>query len=119
MYWLYFERIMFAEERFLECKFGQIYLDWSSKAPAFISGFKHLVKASLPFSMTTVLRRESSGVLNTVIGFLFVNVLRYDAINGRFKFFAWQGYLLGVTLIVVLILRTLKRTGRLKEEGRS
>ena len=119
MYWLYYERIMFAEERFLERKFGQVYLDWSLKAPAFIPSFKHLVKASLPFSMTTVLRREYSGVLNTVIGFLFVNVLRYDAINGGFKFFAWQGYLLGITLVLVLILRTLKRTGRLAEEGRS
>ena len=109
----------FAEERFIECKFGQIYLDWPSKAPAFIPGFKHLVKAPLPLSMTTVLRRESSGVLNTVIGFLFVNVLRYDVINGGFKFFTWQRYLPGVTLVLILILRTLKRTGRLNEEGRS
>ena len=35
-YWLYYERIMFAEERFLERKFGKDYLDWSLKVPAFI-----------------------------------------------------------------------------------
>ena len=119
MYWIYYERIMFAEERFLERKFGQIYLDWSTKAPAFFPSFTHIVKSSLPFSITSVLRREYSGVLNTVIGFLFVNVLRYDAVNGGFKFFAWQGYLLGVTLVLVLVLRTLKKTGKLNEEGRS
>ena len=33
LYFLYYERIMFAEERFLERKFGQDYLDWSSNLP--------------------------------------------------------------------------------------
>ena len=87
MYWLYYERIMFAEERFLEGKFGKAYMDWSLKAPAFIPRLGQFVKASVPFSMTTVLRREYTGVLNTVIGFLFVDVLRYYAAHGEFKFF--------------------------------
>jgi len=119
MYWLYYERIMFAEERFLEGKFGKAYLDWSLKAPAFIPRFKQFVKASVPFSMITVLRREYTGVLNTVIGFLFVDVLRYRAANGDFKFFEWQGYVLGGTIALALVLRTLKKSGKLNEEGRS
>ncbi|MEO8151202.1 MAG: isoprenylcysteine carboxylmethyltransferase family protein [Bacteroidia bacterium] len=119
MYWLYYERIMFAEERFLEGKFGKAYMDWSLKAPAFLPRFGQFVKASVPFSMTTVLRREYTGVLNTVIGFLFVDVLRYYATNGEFKFFVWQGYVLGGTIILVLILRTLKKASKLNEEGRS
>src|SRR4029078_8364421 len=44
LYWVYYERIMFAEERFLEKKFGDVYLKWSLTAPAFIpalSRFKH------------------------------------------------------------------------------
>ena len=36
LYYLYYERIMFAEERFLERKFGQDYLDWASNLPAFV-----------------------------------------------------------------------------------
>src|SRR5205809_2698769 len=36
LYWIYYERIMFAEERFLEKKFGEDYLKWSLKVPAFI-----------------------------------------------------------------------------------
>mgnify|MGYP001137566156 FL=1 len=32
LFWVYYERIMFAEERFLERKFGQSYLDWSLKS---------------------------------------------------------------------------------------
>ena len=35
LYWLYYERIMFAEERFLERKFGDEYIKWASSLPAF------------------------------------------------------------------------------------
>ena len=35
IYWLYYERIMFAEESFLRGKFGQAYLDWSVDVPSF------------------------------------------------------------------------------------
>ena len=36
IFWIYYERIMFAEERFLERKFGNDYLNWSNALPAFI-----------------------------------------------------------------------------------
>jgi len=75
-FWLYYERIMFAEERFLERKFGQDYLDWSLKVPAFWPSFKNYEKAPISFSMKTILRREYSGITATIIGFLFVDILR-------------------------------------------
>ena len=34
-YWLYYERIMFAEEQFLRRKFGEIYDDWSARVKPF------------------------------------------------------------------------------------
>ncbi len=36
VYWLYYERIMFAEEQFLRRKFGDAYDKWSEKVKAFI-----------------------------------------------------------------------------------
>ena len=33
LFWVYYERIMFAEERFLEDKFGNTYLNWSNTLP--------------------------------------------------------------------------------------
>ncbi len=44
LFWIYYERIMFAEERFLEKKFGDMYLNWSLKVPAFIPSFKNYEK---------------------------------------------------------------------------
>lgn len=120
MYWLYYERIMFAEERFLERKFGQPYLDWAKSVPAFIPNFSTFEKSAIPFSLKSVLRREYSGVLATVVGFVFVDFLigykRWHTIAIGRNFL----YFLALTAVITIILRSLKHyTNVLKEEGRS
>jgi protein-S-isoprenylcysteine O-methyltransferase Ste14 len=119
-YWLYYERIMFAEERFLERKFGQQYLDWSLKVPAFLPAFSKYQKGDIPFSFVSVLRREYSGVLATVLGFFFIDVLRSYFLFGSIDFNRPSSYALGAAAIIALILRTLKHnTKLLNESGRS
>lgn len=120
MYWLYYERIMFAEERFLEKKFGQAYLDWSSTKSAFLPRFSSYVKSSVSFSFKSILRREYSGVLATVIGFVFVEIFR----NLFFKqcLCISDNYWIALTtaLILSLVLRTIKKqTNLLDEKGRT
>ncbi len=61
IYWLYYERIMFAEEQFLRKKFGAAYLDWSSKTPAFIPNFSLFKKCPTPFNWRKVLSKEKTG----------------------------------------------------------
>jgi len=119
-YWLYYERIMFAEERFLEKKFGQKYLDWSLTAPAFIPSFKNYKPAPLHFSLKSILRREYSGVLATILGFVFIDNLRNFFKTGDFEPFSTANIILMVSILIVLILRTLKHhTTWLNEKGRS
>ena len=120
LYWVYYERIMFAEERFLERKFGQDYLDWAGQLPAFIPKFSQFTKSHIPFSILSVLRREYSGVLATVIGFVFVELVRnfFQEKDILIPKMGW--YILAITVVLSLILRTLKRnTSLLDEEGRS
>lgn len=118
-YWLYYERIMFAEERYLESKFGEDYLSWSLKAPAFIPSFKNYIPSSTPFSMRTVLRREYAGVLATVIGFVFVEVARVYFHETVFEFPDFHMKFLAGTVVVTLILRSLKKyTSVLKDKER-
>jgi hypothetical protein len=118
-YWLYYERIMFAEERFLERKFGQEYLDWSMRVPAFIPSFKNYMPSSISFSIKTVCRREYSGVLATIVGFCFVELLR-----NYFWFHIWKVnsillIALGISAVAALIFRSLKHyTSFLREDGR-
>lgn len=119
-FWLYYERIMFAEERFLERKFGDDYLDWSKKIPAFIPSFRKHLKGEIPFSSITVFRREYSGVLATVFGFAFIDQLRFYFLNGYFDFYRISTYALIIAMILAFILRTLKHhTKLLSEEDRS
>ncbi len=119
-FWLYYERIMFAEERFLERKFGGSYMNWANKTPAFIPSYKNYIKNVVPFSFVSVLRREYSGLLATVTSFVFIDDLRRYFTEGSFHAQTTGHYILLGTAIIALTLRSLKHyTGLLKEEGRS
>jgi protein-S-isoprenylcysteine O-methyltransferase Ste14 len=118
-FWLYYERIMFAEERFLERKFGEDYLSWSEKVPAFIPDFKNYIKGNIPFSFKSVLRREYSGLLAIVAGFAFVDHLRFYVLNHSFSLWRISTYAVIACAVVAFMLRTLKhQTKLLNEEGR-
>ena len=119
-FWLYYERIMFAEERFLEKKFGDDYMDWSKKVPAFFPCFRKYIKGEIPFSFKTVFRREYSGVLATVFGFAFIDHLRFYFTNGYVDIYRISTYVLAVAMILAFTLRTVKHhTKLLNEEDRS
>jgi protein-S-isoprenylcysteine O-methyltransferase Ste14 len=120
LFWLYYERIMFAEERFLERKFGDDYINWSMKIPPFIPSFKNYEKTSIPFSIKTILRREYSGVSATIIGFLFIDVVRDFFELKSFVFTENQLIIFAIAILLSLILRTLKhKTKILFEADRS
>jgi protein-S-isoprenylcysteine O-methyltransferase Ste14 len=119
-FWLYYERIMFAEERFLERKFGDDYLNWSLKVPPFWPSFKNYEASPIPFSLKTILRREYSGITATMLAFVFVAFLRewFETGYPHYK----MGHILvsGVAIVLSLLLRTLKHHTRLLfEEDRS
>jgi protein-S-isoprenylcysteine O-methyltransferase Ste14 len=119
-FWLYYERIMFAEERFLESKFGETYMKWSLSVPAFIPSFRNYLPGIVPFSFKSALRREYSGVFATVLGFAFIDNLRILFQKGTFELGRLSNYFLVAALVLVIMLRSLKHyTKLLDEEGRS
>jgi len=108
MYWLYYERIMYAEERFLEKKFGQTYLDWSLKVPAFIPAFSKFKKGDESFFFKDVLRREYSGLFAMSFCFAIVDVLRHYFITETWDFCRPTIYIALFCLVLLVILRSLK-----------
>ncbi len=69
IYWIYYERIMFAEEQFLRGKFGETYLKWSEKVPAFLPGFRGYVPPEASMSWKKVLKKEKNGLAATFLVF--------------------------------------------------
>lgn len=120
LFWLYYERIMFAEERFLERKFGDSYMRWAERTPSFLPCFRKYMRNEMPLSYKSILKREYSGVLATVLGFVFIDDLRRYFETGQFKIETTAHWVLAATIILVVILRSLKHyTKVFKEEGRS
>ena len=119
VFWLYYERIIFAEEEFLRAKFGAAYLAWTERTPAFIPKLSGWQAPALPFSMRTVLRREYSGIFAIVASFTMLDAVSETIALGRAHVDpVWAGIFL-TGLIIYLTLRTLKRhTLALHVEGR-
>ena len=117
-YWIYYERIMFAEEQFLRRTFGETYLKWSANVPAFIPKFKGFVKPNLPFSWKKILKKEKNGLAAIFLIFTFFDVAG-EIINGRtdYNYYLIAGCVL--TTILYIVLKFLKyKTNVLNEDGR-
>lgn len=119
LYWVYYERIMYAEEQFLVGKFGEIYATWAKITPAFIPSFKHWNTAKLGFSWKKVLKKEKNGLFAMFfVFFLFASV--GDYINDRplFQNAFWLNGTIA-TGVIYFVLKILKKYTKIfEEEGR-
>ncbi|MBT3385920.1 MAG: DUF1295 domain-containing protein [Prolixibacteraceae bacterium] len=119
-YWIYYERIMYAEEMFLFDKFGGLYEKWAEKTPAFIPGFKNFEKPGIIFSWKKILKKEKNGITAVFLIFFFFdfigNIIAADKFLIVLNF--WF-YAMVISFIFYLILKFLKhKTTVLDEEGR-
>ena len=119
IFWLYYERIIFAEEAYLKDKFGNEYLKWANKTPLIIPKCSQYRKAGLPFSLRNVLKREYNGFFAIIVLLFILETVGEIFAEGRLEFDLGWILLLGIGFIVWVTLRTLKRhTTILNVEGR-
>ena len=119
VFWVYYERIMFAEEAFLRKKFGPTYDKWAACTPAFLPDFSKFRPAKLEFSMRNVLKREYNGLFNLVLSFVLINLMHSLIRQQIFMVHDFWLTCLATALLLLLILRTLKKKTRLLHvEGR-
>jgi protein-S-isoprenylcysteine O-methyltransferase Ste14 len=71
---LYHERIIFAEEAFLERKFGDSFRDWAARTPAAWPKFSLWKSPRLPFEWRHALQREYLGLFGLVTTFFAVDI---------------------------------------------
>jgi protein-S-isoprenylcysteine O-methyltransferase Ste14 len=98
IFWLYYERIMFAEEEFLRKRFGTLYLEWTNRTPALLPRFRNWQRPSLSFSFRNVINREYSGFFGLIVSFTFLDFAR--------SMFAKDGFGLKVTWVIPFFVST-------------
>jgi protein-S-isoprenylcysteine O-methyltransferase Ste14 len=118
IYWVYYERIMFAEEQFLRKKFGANYTSWAAVTPAFWPSFKKFVKPNLPFSWKKVLKKEKNGLAAVFMLFFFFYATGQYLTGQPITNMFWA-YGCVISIVLYFILKYFKKyTKVFEEEGR-
>lgn len=119
IFWLFYERVMYAEEQFLTRSHGQAYMDWAARVPAFIPAMSGWKPSTLSFSFRNILKRESIGILNVFICFYLFSLVAELAGGKSFSTDNfWFQTLVVVTSITAVIYVLRKWTKVLEVEGR-
>ncbi|MDR2591762.1 MAG: DUF1295 domain-containing protein [Chitinispirillales bacterium] len=118
-FWIYYERIMYAEEQFLRKKFGQAYLDWSDKTPAFFPKFSQYKRVDLTFSLRNVLKREYNGFFSLVFVMTLFRAVGFAVTKREFYMDMPWVIIFSASVVIFIFIRILKKcTKVLDVEGR-
>lgn len=103
-FWLYYERIMYAEECFLRTRFGLQFTEWAARTPAFLPDFRQWVRPDLRFSWRRALRQEYTSLFLAVQALTAVELLEHWQVDHRLVFETeWIIFsVIGLTLYVVV-----------------
>ena len=119
LFWLYHERIIFAEEAFLRKKFGDAYMEWADKTPVFIPKFKDYVKPALPFSTKTAISREANSYFAVVVLIAILESVSNAAVGGHAYLSKGWLYLLEISFVLWIVIRLIRKlTNFFQVEGR-
>jgi protein-S-isoprenylcysteine O-methyltransferase Ste14 len=116
---LYLERIIAAEETFLAQKFGAPYKDWTARTPVFLPDFSLWRKATLPFSIRNVLKREYSGFFAIIAAVTLIDYAHEAFGEGETIIgLAWAAFFMAGAVIYVTLRGLKKHSSVLQVEGR-
>ena len=99
-FWLYYERIMFAEEEHLRRSLGEEFLGWAAVTPAFIPNPRLWRPPALSFSFKTVLRQEYYAFYSVIALFVLLEIATASLETGRLTVSPiWVAVLAGATIL--------------------
>ncbi len=119
LYWFIYESIITAEEYYLKNKFGQDYDAYCAKVPRWIpdfSRYRDSVK-DMSFSFTRSIAKDYSTIFNACIAIAAIELIE------QYAHYPWPAFVLtaqiaavplSLMLVAVLVIKRLKKTGRLK-----
>jgi len=117
-FWIYYERIAYAEEHFLREKFGQPYRDWADGISAFIPNFSKWKSAGTSFRWKMVLKNEKNGVMIVFILIYLFQLMEVCIHHREFRFImgTWFYAAIGGVVYYALVKFLQKKTKVLTED---
>ncbi len=110
-FWLYYERIILAEEAFLQDKFGEAYHNWADCTPAFWPRLGNWQPATDPFSFNRILKREHNGLMAMLLLFFLFDLFRKYAVYHEIRIEdPWKTMLI-IGFGLFLLVEILRKTG--------
>jgi protein-S-isoprenylcysteine O-methyltransferase Ste14 len=110
-YWLYYERIMYAEEQFIGRKFGTRFTEWAAKTPAILPAISKWNNPDLKFSTKKVLRQEKNGFAAIFILFFIFDAISEYIVYDDVRFRNSHWLVLGlISCVIYFVLKILKNS---------
>jgi protein-S-isoprenylcysteine O-methyltransferase Ste14 len=110
LFWIYYERIIYAEESFISAKFTENDIAWTERTPTFIPSFRHYQPSHRSFNWRKILRQEMNGIVATFgIFWLFQLVENYALYGEVFRGFDVWNIGLIASAVAYLVVRYLRK----------
>ncbi|MDA3844859.1 MAG: isoprenylcysteine carboxylmethyltransferase family protein [Candidatus Kapabacteria bacterium] len=119
IFWVYYERIMFAEESFLRGKFKEDYSEWADRTPCFIPNFGLWDKTDSGFSFKKVIKNEIYGFVVIAVSVLYINAMRNYVATGNISADMHWLIFAGVSFVLLIIIRYLKKNTNVFDNQKS
>uniref|UniRef100_A0A7C4RUG3 DUF1295 domain-containing protein n=1 Tax=Desulfatirhabdium butyrativorans TaxID=340467 RepID=A0A7C4RUG3_9BACT len=116
IFWLYYERIMIAEEEFLNQKFGESYLQWSAVTPAFIPDLRNWRSPCMAFSFRKAIKNEYKSVFAVIVSFTLLEIIGDLFVEHQLEIDIMWLSIFTTGLTTYIVIRLLKKTTNLLEE---
>ena len=118
-YWIYYERIIFAEEEYLREKFGQQFLEWAKDTPTYFPNLRNWRRPGLPLALKAVLRREFSTFFLIIAVFAVLDMAADFFSEGKLEIhWLWAALFIIGAIIYITLLALKKKTKILDVPGR-
>ena len=109
---LYYERIIFTEEAFLKRKFGNDFIVWAKKTPAFIPKFKNYRPPAHKFNWKKALKTEYNGFAALLLSMFALELYGDWLIKHKIDLDLHWIILVGIAVFTWIMVRFLKKYTR-------
>lgn len=110
IFWIYYERIIYAEEEFLRSKFGDVYLNWADPTPIFIPYKLKWKKSDSPFLWKKVIKQEKNGFVALFLVFFLFDLLSTRISSGQWTIEKmWLLVMAILSLLTYVLIKLLRR----------